>query len=116
MPRWSYCLPFVFVTTLFAAETESVPSALSPENFTSPGHSMHGEAFDEGPRRAASLLGNTGRVTFPITTANPLVQQFFNQGIGQLHGFWYFEAERSFRQAAMLDPDCPMNYYGMALA
>lgn len=99
-----------------AADADSIPSALAPENFIAPGHSMHGEAFDEGPRRAAALLGNTGRVTFPITTKQPLVQQFFNQGIGQLHGFWYFEAERSFRQAAMLDPDCAMSYYGMALA
>ena len=95
---------------------EPIPSALFPENVISPGHSMHGEAFDEGPRRATTLLGNTGRVTFPITTKIPLVQQYFNQGVGQLHGFWYFEAERTFRQAAMLDPDCAMNYYGMALA
>lgn len=106
----------LFANDVVAAEPESIPSALSPENVIAPGHSMHGEAFDEGPRRAATLLGNTGRVTFPITTKSPLVQQFFNQGIGQLHGFWYFEAERTFRQAAMLDPDCAMNYYGMALA
>ena len=99
-----------------AAEVDQIPSALRPENSTHPGHSMQGETFDEGPRRSATLLGNTGRVVFPITTANPLVQQFFNQGIGQLHGFWYFEAERSFRQAAKLDPDCAMNYLGMALA
>ena len=102
--------------SLTAAESEQIPSALAPANYTEPGHSMYGEAFDEGPRRAASLLGTTGRVTFPITTTNPLVQQYFNQGIGQLHGFWYFEAERSFRHAATLDPDCAMNYFGMALA
>lgn len=106
----------IFPIMAFAADANSIPSALSPENVTSPGHSMHGETFDEGSRRAATLLGTTGRVTFPITTKIPLVQQFFNQGVGQLHGFWYFEAERSFRQAAMLDPDCAMNYYGMALA
>src|SRR5690606_26137555 len=40
----------------------------------------------------------------------------FNQGIGQLHGFWYFEAERSFRQAAALEPGCAMAYWGMAMA
>ena len=33
-----------------------------------------------------------------------------------MHGFWYFEAERSFRQAAVLDPDCTMAYWGMAMA
>ena len=106
----------ILLTVLLSADPNSPPSALSPENVTSPGHSMHGETFDEGPRRAASLLGTTGRVTFPITTSVPLVQQFFNQGFGQLHGFWYFEAERSFRQAATLDPECAMAYFGMALA
>ncbi|RLT02872.1 MAG: alkyl hydroperoxide reductase [Planctomycetota bacterium] len=81
-----------------------------------PGHSIHGEVFNEGPRQAAYLMGDTGTVSFPITSANPEAQAFFNQGIGQLHGFWYFEAERSFRQVAMLDPNCAMAYWGMAFA
>jgi peroxiredoxin len=77
---------------------------------------MHGEAFNEGPRQAAYLMGGTGKVHFPVTAKVEEVQAFFDQGIGQLHGFWYFEAERSFRQAAMLDPDCAMAYWGMAMA
>ena len=107
---------FVLAFAALNADPTEPSSALNPANVPSPGHSMHGEAFDEGPRRAATLLGTTGRVTFPISTAQPKVQQFFNQGMGQLHGFWYFEAERSFRHAATLDPDCAMNYFGMALA
>ena len=91
-------LLLILTAAMLAADPAEPSSALNPDNVTSPGHSMHGETFDEGPRRAASLLGTTGRVTFPITTSVPRVQQFFNQGIGQLHGFWYFEAERSFRQ------------------
>jgi peroxiredoxin len=80
------------------------------------GHSLHGESFNEGPRQRAYLMGNTGQVSFPATTASPEAQKFINQGIGQLHGFWYFEAERSFRQAAMLDRQCAVAYWGMALA
>lgn len=80
------------------------------------GHSFHGEAFNEGPRQKAYLMGDTGNVNFIISTNHSLAQQFFNQGIGQLHGFWYFEAERSFRQVAMLDPECAMAYWGMAMA
>ena len=57
-----------------------------------------------GPRQAAVLLPGMGDVHFSITTADPLAQKFFDQGVGQLHGFWYFEAERSFRQVAALDP------------
>ncbi|MEZ5303726.1 MAG: redoxin domain-containing protein [Verrucomicrobiales bacterium] len=56
-------------------------------------------------------------VHFPITTAKgEAVQTLFDQGVGQLHSFWYFEAERTFRQAAKLDPDCAMLYWGMAMA
>ncbi|MBK8040944.1 MAG: redoxin domain-containing protein [Verrucomicrobiaceae bacterium] len=82
-----------------------------------PGHSAHGETFNEGPRQAAVLIPGCGdAVKFPISTKNPDAQKFFTQGIGQLHGFWYYESERSFRQAAALDPECPMAYWGMAMA
>ena len=80
------------------------------------GHSYHGDVFNEGPRQAAVLIPGTGDIDFPVTTSSPEAQKFFNQGIGQLHGFWDFEAERSFRQAAALDPDCAMAYWGMAQA
>jgi peroxiredoxin len=80
------------------------------------GHSHQGEAFNEGPRQAACLMGTTGDVHFPVTVASELAQRFFDQGIGQLHGFWYFEAERCFRQVASIDPDCAMAYWGMAMA
>jgi peroxiredoxin len=80
------------------------------------GHSFHGEAFNEGPRQSAYLMKGMGRVRFPVTTSVQEAQLFFTQGVAQLHGFWYFEAERSFRQAAMLDPDCAIAYWGMAVA
>ena len=80
------------------------------------GHSYHGEAFNEGPRQSAYLMKGMGRVRFPVTTSVQEAQLFFTQGVAQLHGFWYFEAERSFRQAAMLDPDCAMAYWGMTVA
>jgi peroxiredoxin len=96
---------------------EATPPTDTPETKTpAAGHSMHGEAFNEGPRSAAYLMAGMGKVNFPVTTASPLAQRFFNQGIAQLHGFWYFEAERSFRQASAIDPNCAMNYWGMALA
>lgn len=114
MLRWSL-LSFV-LTAQFAWSADEAPSAASPENAIKPGHSYHGEAFDEGPRRAAYLMGTTGNVSFPISSKHPQAQAFFNQGVGQLHGFWYFEAERSFRQVSLLDHDCAMAYWGMALA
>lgn len=80
------------------------------------GHSQHGEIFNEGVRQAAYLMNSTGKINFPVTTKKPLAQKFIEQGIGQLFGFWYLESERSFRQAAAIDPDCAMAYWGMAMA
>jgi len=80
------------------------------------GHSEHGDAFNEGPRQRAYIMGGTGNVRFPVTTNSPKAQAFINQGVGQLHGFWYLEAERSFRQAAALDENCAMAYWGAAMA
>jgi len=96
-----------------AAEKPMPPEA--PDEHI-PGRSSHGEAFNEGPRQAAYKMGGTGNVHLEITSKHPEAQAFFDQGIGQLHGFWYFEAERSFRQVVKLDHDCAMAYWGLALA
>jgi peroxiredoxin/tetratricopeptide (TPR) repeat protein len=77
---------------------------------------MQGDAFNEGPRQHAYLMKGMSSIVFPVTTRAARAQRFFTQGVAQLHGFWYFEAERSFRQAAALDPDCAMAYWGMAMA
>jgi peroxiredoxin len=101
----SVCLCF----GVFADESET------PEELR-PGHSHAGEAFNEGPRQFARRIEGTGDVHFPLTTNWEEGQTFFDQGIGQLHGFWYFEAERTFRHIAAKDPDCAMAYWGMAMA
>ena len=115
---WSVVLMTVLVTGCAQADRaspEDEPVAIS-EVPVAAGHSAHGEAFNEGPRQAAYLFPGNGAVHFPITKTTPEAQSFFDQGLGQLYGFWYFEAERSFRQAATSDPTCAMAYWGMALA
>ncbi len=80
------------------------------------GHSSHGEVFNKGPRQAAYLMDGVGRVRFDVTSDHPNAVAFVVQGVGQLHGFWFFESERSFRQAAAIDPECAMAYWGMAMS
>src|SRR5678816_3817286 len=81
------------------------------------GHSRHGAEIDEGPRQAAHLItGLSAQVHFPVEGLSAEAQAFFDQGVCQQHGFWYFEAERSFRQVALLHPDCAMAYWGMTIA
>jgi tetratricopeptide (TPR) repeat protein len=67
------------------------------------------------PSLPAKLMTGQGDVHFAITTSNPKAQQFFDQGVAQMHSFWSVEAERSFRQAAELDPDAPMPQWGIAM-
>ncbi len=107
--------------TLATARGDEPNKPTAPASSTNPavpaaGHSLHGEAFNDGPRRRATLMPGMGQVNFPVTTASPEAQKFINQGVAQLHSYYYFEAERSFRQAALLDPACPMAYWGMAMA
>jgi peroxiredoxin len=80
------------------------------------GHSIHGETFDDGPRHRAYLMPGMGKIHFAATTAKPEAQTFIDQGVAQLHSFYYFESERSFRQAAHLDPQCAIAYWGMAMS
>ena len=67
------------------------------------------------PTLPAQLLPGMGVVHLPMTTTSPEAQKFFDQGVAQMHSFWAREAERSFLQAAALDPSAPMPYWGIAM-
>lgn len=115
--EWRMSLPISRILTLTLLSHFSIALAEQESVLQDrPGHSVHGDSFDEGPRRFATLMGGTGNVHFPVTTKSEEAQKFFDQGVGQLHGFWYYEAERSFRQVLHLDPNCVMAYWGMAMA
>jgi tetratricopeptide (TPR) repeat protein len=62
----------------------------------------------------ARLLTGLGNHHQPITTRNPLAQRFFDQGLSLAYAFNHAEAARSFREAARLDPQCAMCYWGVA--
>jgi peroxiredoxin/cytochrome c-type biogenesis protein CcmH/NrfG len=80
------------------------------------GHSHISESFDVGPREKPWVMEGIGIAHFPITTKNPEVQQWFDQGNALLHSFWDYEAERSFRWCLKLEPDNAMAYWGLARA
>ena len=101
-----FTLPFL-VTSLFAQE---------PNKDIKEGHSHNGHAFNEGPRQEGPLMSSTGNVHLAITSSWDKGQAYFNQGLGQLHGFWYYEAERSFRAILAHDPNCAMAYWGLSQA
>lgn len=106
------------ISCLPAAENTKQPEV--PENAEADsvlaGHSYHGEVFNEGPRQAAVMIPGMGSIDFPTSTESATAQRFVEQGVLQLHGFWYLEAERSFRQAAAEDPELAIAYWGMSMA
>src|SRR6266581_6018196 len=62
------------------------------------------------------LYDGLGSYSRKITTDSPEAQRYFNQGLAFLHGFNHSAAIRAFQQAAEFDPECPMAYWGVALA
>ena len=68
------------------------------------------------PLLPARLLEGMGNTKMPVTTTSEEAQRFFNQGMAQVHSFWFLEAERSFLQAAALDPDMAMAHWGIAIS
>jgi hypothetical protein len=63
----------------------------------------------------APRLQNLGTHTFKVTTKSKQAQLFVNQGLNLAYGFNHAEAGRAFREAARLDPNCAMAYWGQAL-
>ncbi|HEY7615494.1 MAG TPA: hypothetical protein VH744_01715, partial [Terriglobales bacterium] len=61
-------------------------------------------------------MSGLGDLHHPVSTKNPQAQVFFDQGLRLIYAFNHDEAERSFAQAAKLDPKLAMAYWGIAEA
>ena len=61
------------------------------------------------------LWDGLGSVAFKITTANERAQAYFDQGLRLAYAFNHGEAQRAFRKAQKLDPDCAMCFWGEAM-
>lgn len=67
------------------------------------------------PLVGATLLTGLGNYHFPISSKQPQVQRWFDQGLMLTFGFNHDAAERSFLKATELDPGCAMCWWGAAL-
>lgn len=65
--------------------------------------------------KTVPLYEGLDQYRYPISTQNAQAQRYFNQGLLLSYGFNHAEAARSFREAARLDPNCAMCYWGTAL-
>ena len=64
----------------------------------------------------AILVPDSGTYSREISTDNVQAQAFFDQGLRFAWGFYFPESIASYQEAARLDPDHPMPYWGMAHA
>jgi tetratricopeptide (TPR) repeat protein len=61
------------------------------------------------------LWSGLGSVTYKVSTTNESAQAYFDQGLRLAYAFNHGEAQRAFRKAQKLDPDCAMCFWGEAL-
>ena len=102
-----------FVAIVAVAAMSTRIQAQSPPG----GHVHYVDApQDASPSGAlAPRLQNLGSHTFPVSTRNRQAQRFINQGLNLAYAFNHAEARRAFREAARLDPNLAMAYWGQAL-
>src|SRR5215211_2141761 len=61
------------------------------------------------------LWDGLGTLTYRVTTASAEAQAYFDQGLRLAYAFNHGEAQRAFRKAQRLDPNCAMCAWGEAL-
>jgi tetratricopeptide (TPR) repeat protein len=70
----------------------------------------------EADKPGAPMFTGLGDHKHAISTKNADTQKLFDQGVNLLFGFNHAEAIRSFREAARLDPNCAICWWGVAFA
>lgn len=121
MYRIAFILTLLLTLTLATCSKPQVESAIAPRcplgaiaPSEKPKATLTATSFEGKP--LAPLFDNLGNYDHPISNNIPLAQRYFDQGLIFYYGFNPAEAERSFREAARLDPSCAMCYWGIALA
>lgn len=101
----------LLATTAFAQDNSHAGHAMGMNMAPMP--AVYGGQAD---KPGAPVFDGLGDHSHPISTRNPETQRFFDQGVRLTFGFNHAEAIRSFREAARLDPDCAMCWWGVAFA
>ena len=111
IPRAALAFLFAISLPAWAASKADAAKTDKPKDLCTP------PPAGVAPSLPARILEGQGSayINFPITTLSPKAQEFFTQGVAQMHSFWANEAERSFLQAAALDPQSPMPWWGIAM-
>jgi tetratricopeptide (TPR) repeat protein len=101
--------------TLIAFQQTTLAQAQQP----APNHVHYIEPAQQSTSPTGAIaprLQKLGTHVFPVSTKNKQAQLFMNQGLDLSYAFNHAEAGRAYREAARLDPDLAMAYWGEALA
>jgi tetratricopeptide (TPR) repeat protein len=92
--------------------------ALMRDNLATERHGISVAQQDDAARKAHGdeSFPGMGALHHPIHTTNEKTQEFFDRGLTFFYAFNFDEAVRSFENAARLDPQAAMPYWGIALA
>ena len=108
------------VATAVAPATVSAAAPTSPPTHAAGQQGHHADAAPaKSPSRGktgAPLFTDVGNYHREITTCSDAAQRYFDQGLTLAYAFNHAEAVRSFTEAARLDEDCAMAWWGVALA
>lgn len=108
MHRAGACIAIALAVALHAA-----PGAAHP---LKPAAGPDAASAQKAAPIAVRLLEGMGAYRFAISTTQPLAQRYFDQGLVLAWGFNFAEAARSFLEAARLDPECAICWWGAAYA
>lgn len=100
--------------TVIAACTREAPAPEGAKG-AHPHYAAAGPDKPNAEGQIAPRLQNLGAYTFPVSTKNEQAQKFINQALNLSYAFNHAESGRAFREAARLDPNLAMAYWGQAL-
>ncbi|MGH6923736.1 MAG: tetratricopeptide repeat protein [Propylenella sp.] len=104
----------LLASTILSASAAYAHDQAKPTELKQFGNLPH--ASDLIPSGASvPLWTGLGSRTYPITTSSSEAQRYFDQGLTLAFGFNHWEAQRSFRAAQAVDPNCAMCFWGEAL-
>src|ERR1051326_6810006 len=101
------------LSSVYGADDKSMPGMAMPPMTLPPMPAIYAGVPD---KPGAPLFEGYGDHHHAISTSNAKAQAYFDQGVRLLFAFNHAEAIRSFREAARLDPDCAMCWWGVAFA
>src|SRR5437660_1321081 len=82
--RILFPMRFAIVLATLAATAALAQDRPAQAQQTKLGHSLHGDAYDTGPREKPWIMQGIGTAHFPIS-CKPETQQWFDQGNALLH-------------------------------